>query len=92
MATAAASLAEARTPSVAVGVRFPDFRHRSARRQRVRPDHGRLRGLRPIRGIALTGYGTEKDIDRSREAGFAVHLTKPISAQSLDRALAEVNR
>ncbi len=45
-----------------------------------------------IRGIALTGYGSDKDIDRSREAGFAVHLTKPVSAQSLDKALAEINR
>jgi CheY-like chemotaxis protein len=36
-----------------------------------------------IRGIALSGYGTEEDIRRSREAGFGVHLTKPISAASL---------
>ncbi len=45
-----------------------------------------------IRGIALTGYGMEEDIDRSREAGFQLHLTKPIGAQSLDKALAELNR
>jgi signal transduction histidine kinase len=51
-----------------------------------------LHAQRDIRGIALTGYGTEKDIDRSRQAGFAVHLTKPISAQSLDKALAEIRR
>ena len=30
-------------------------------------------------GIALSGYGQEEDILRSREAGFAAHLTKPVS-------------
>lgn len=45
-----------------------------------------------LRGIALTGYGMEEDISRSREAGFVVHLTKPISVQALDKALAELRR
>jgi signal transduction histidine kinase len=44
-----------------------------------------------VRGIALTGYGMEEDVDRSREAGFLVHLTKPIVAQSLDKALAKLS-
>ena len=44
---------------------------------------------RGVRGIALTGYGTEKDIFRSRSAGFAVHLTKPVDIEALDKALAE---
>ncbi len=44
-----------------------------------------------IRGIALTGYGMEEDVERSRDAGFNVHLTKPIVAQSLDRALAALD-
>ena len=43
-----------------------------------------------MRGIALTGYGMEEDIDRSREAGFVVHLTKPVVVQSLEKALAAV--
>lgn len=43
-----------------------------------------------MRGIALTGYGMEEDIGRSRSAGFHVHLTKPILIQSLDKALAEL--
>jgi signal transduction histidine kinase len=51
-----------------------------------------MRARRDVRGIALTGYGREEDIGRSREAGFAVHLTKPISVQSLDKALAELQR
>ncbi len=45
-----------------------------------------------IRGIALTGYGMEDDVERSREAGFQVHLTKPIVTQALDKALAELHR
>ncbi len=39
-------------------------------------------------GIALTGYGMEEDIARSRQAGFATHLTKPVRVQALDAALA----
>jgi signal transduction histidine kinase len=33
--------------------------------------------------IALSGYGTEQDVQRSRAAGFHVHLTKPVSPQDL---------
>ena len=40
-----------------------------------------------LKGIALTGYGTEKDISRSRESGFLTHLTKPIRMSSLEDAL-----
>lgn len=37
--------------------------------------------------IALSGYGTDEDIQRSREAGFAQHLVKPISLAELKRVL-----
>jgi PAS domain S-box-containing protein len=33
--------------------------------------------------IALTGYGREQDLRRSQEAGFALHLVKPIDAGTL---------
>ena len=33
--------------------------------------------------IALSGYGTEQDVARSRAAGFQVHLTKPVSPDDL---------
>ena len=49
----------------------------------------RERGYR-LSGIALTGYGQEEDIRRSREAGFAVHLTKPASRERLVEAIASV--
>ncbi|HEX2100166.1 MAG TPA: ATP-binding protein, partial [Candidatus Synoicihabitans sp.] len=38
-------------------------------------------------GIALTGYGSAEDVTRSETAGFATHLTKPVSMQALDGAL-----
>ena len=50
----------------------------------------RARGCR-MPGIALTGYGQEEDIQRSKEAGFAAHLTKPISRERLAEAIATVN-
>lgn len=42
------------------------------------------------RGIALTGYGMDQDLARSRKAGFSVHLTKPVRIQALDAALTDI--
>jgi CheY-like chemotaxis protein len=39
------------------------------------------------RGIALSGYGQEEDIRRSREAGFALHLIKPVNFKTLQEVL-----
>ena len=36
-----------------------------------------------LSGIAISGYGMEEDIEKSRAAGFAEHLTKPIQMQEL---------
>jgi two-component system CheB/CheR fusion protein len=41
-----------------------------------------------LKGIAMTGYGMEEDVLRSRESGFVTHLTKPVSIQTLDAAIA----
>jgi CheY-like chemotaxis protein len=49
-----------------------------------------LRDQAGLRGIALSGYGMETDVALSREAGFVTHLTKPVSVQALDEALAMV--
>jgi CheY-like chemotaxis protein len=46
-----------------------------------------VREHRPIKGIAITGFGQEEDIRRSREAGFSVHLTKPVSIDMLQSAI-----
>jgi PAS domain S-box-containing protein len=40
-----------------------------------------------LRGIALSGYGMDEDIQKSREAGFQKHVTKPVSLQALQSAL-----
>jgi signal transduction histidine kinase len=37
--------------------------------------------------IAVTGYGREEDRRRSREAGFDLHLTKPVDPAELQRRL-----
>ena len=41
-------------------------------------------------GIALSGYGQEEDVRRSKEAGFAEHLTKPVDLQRLATAIASL--
>jgi PAS domain S-box-containing protein len=43
-----------------------------------------------LKGIALTGYGMEKDVRSSQESGFLRHLTKPVRIQLLEEALASV--
>jgi PAS domain S-box-containing protein len=50
----------------------------------------KLLAERPIKGIALSGYGMEEDIQRSREAGFEEHLTKPINLQKLEATIQRV--
>lgn len=47
----------------------------------------KLHSMMPVKGIALSGYGMEEDIRRSREAGFAEHLIKPISSRKLLNAV-----
>lgn len=41
----------------------------------------------PPRLIALTGYGREEDVRRSRDAGFHLHLVKPFDRDMLDAVL-----
>ena len=41
-----------------------------------------------LEGIALSGYGMEDDIKRSRQNGFVQHVTKPLEIDQLDAALA----
>lgn len=49
-----------------------------------------LRLKRPeFRGIALSGYGMESDIQQSLEAGFQAHLTKPVDIQALEKILSQ---
>jgi signal transduction histidine kinase len=43
-----------------------------------------------LHGIALSGYGMEEDVQRSREAGFDTHLTKPVNLEVLEAAIQQV--
>ena len=49
----------------------------------------KLQSTRPVIGIALTGFGMEDDIRKSREAGFQYHLVKPIDLHRLDLLIQE---
>jgi CheY-like chemotaxis protein len=44
---------------------------------------------RPFLKIALTGFGMEDDIRKSRDAGFKHHLVKPIDLNKLDSLIQE---
>ena len=44
---------------------------------------------KPPLGIALTGFGMEQDIRKSREVGFQHHLVKPIDLNKLDALIQE---
>ena len=51
----------------------------------------RLDGRR-IKGIALSGFGMDEDVRKSRAAGFSEHLTKPIDLEQLEAAIDRVAR
>ena len=44
----------------------------------------------PVKGVALTGLGTDEDIRRGKEAGFDFHLTKPVDFHELRSVLDQV--
>jgi CheY-like chemotaxis protein len=41
-------------------------------------------GQKPLRLIALTGYGQKEDRERSMAAGFDDHLVKPVTPEALE--------
>ena len=43
-----------------------------------------------LRGIALSGYGMQEDVERCLAAGFGCHLTKPITTAQLRQAIRAV--
>ena len=53
-----------------------------ARRLRAMPEG------RDVRLVAVTGYGTEADRERTRAAGFDLHLAKPVDPHAVEALLA----
>jgi signal transduction histidine kinase/CheY-like chemotaxis protein len=49
-----------------------------------------LRDTHAMRGIAMSGYGMEDDLRKSREAGFCEHLVKPLDFAELERTIRRV--
>jgi PAS domain S-box-containing protein len=43
-----------------------------------------------MKGIALSGYGMEDDVRRSREAGFVEHVVKPVNVAHLSEIIRRV--
>ncbi len=43
-----------------------------------------------LRGMALTGFGMEEDMRRSKQAGFEMHLTKPVNFGTLEKAIKQL--
>jgi CheY-like chemotaxis protein len=52
---------------------------------------GRMRQTQPhIVGIVLTGHATSEALQRTRDAGFARHVTKPVLGTNLIEVIEEV--
>jgi DNA-binding response OmpR family regulator len=62
------------------------------------PDGNGLQLMREIRsrrnahvpGIALSGFGSEDDVRKSRDAGFEHHLVKPIDFDRLVKVIGSI--
>ncbi|MGE5047138.1 MAG: ATP-binding protein, partial [Deltaproteobacteria bacterium] len=84
--TTGLAIASSRPPEVAViDIGLPDIDgYEVARRLRGSVDGG-------IALIALTGYGQHEDRRRSQDAGFGMHLTKPVDLEQLEAAIAALS-
>src|SRR2546428_2696107 len=57
------------------------------------PDRSGYELMRQVRlkkdlpAIALSGFGSEHDVNQAREAGFSEHLTKPINFERLEKTI-----
>jgi CheY-like chemotaxis protein len=85
---AGVTLAMSERPDVAiVDIALPGIDgYEVARRLRAHP------GTRDIVLIALTGYGDEEDLRCAIEAGFDLHLVKPVESGRLAGAVAQARR
>ncbi len=51
-----------------------------------------LREKHGLHGIAMSGHGTEGDRARAGNAGFHIHLTKPVNIEMLDEAIRQISQ
>jgi len=49
-----------------------------------------LKGRFGLRGVALSGFGMEEDLHKSRAAGFEHHLVKPVKFEKLQEVIQEL--
>jgi CheY-like chemotaxis protein len=49
-----------------------------------------LHAISPLRGIAISGFGMNGDIEKSLHAGFSEHLVKPVKLEKLEAAIDRV--
>ena len=45
---------------------------------------------RPVKAVALTGFGATEDVERGKDAGFDFHLTKPVDFHELRAVLGKI--
>jgi CheY-like chemotaxis protein len=67
-------------PRRVIGI--PGDGYEVAKRLRAQPEFA------PLVMAAMTGYGQDEDKRRSREAGFDLHLTKPLDPLKLEAVVA----
>lgn len=49
-----------------------------------------IQHIRPVPAIALSGYGMEDDVRRSKEAGFSAHLVKPVNLEQIRHLIDQI--
>ncbi|HEX4653203.1 MAG TPA: ATP-binding protein [Candidatus Udaeobacter sp.] len=49
-----------------------------------------VRLKKDLPGIALSGFGSEQDVEQAKQAGFSEHLTKPINFERLEKTIQDV--
>jgi signal transduction histidine kinase len=50
----------------------------------------RLRQEGPVRAIAVSGYGMDQDVQKSHDAGFLAHITKPVDFPKLENVIEQI--
>jgi CheY-like chemotaxis protein len=50
----------------------------------------RLRHRHNLKGICMSGYASDQDIEESKAAGFAAHLTKPVNIEKLESLIPQI--